>query len=146
MTPAAGFAGPMGAICLGLFAGAVCFYFVAYVKNTLKLDDSLDVFGIHGLGGIIGAIGTGILVNPALGGAGIPDYTSVPGTLQVGAYDMGFMLTAQIKAVLFTVALSGIGSFILCKLVDLVMGLRVKEEVEREGLDVAEHGERAYNM
>jgi len=146
VTPAAGFAGPMGAICLGLFAGAVCFYFVAYVKNTLKLDDSLDVFGIHGLGGIIGAIGTGILVNPALGGAGIPDYTSVPGTLQVGAYDMGFMLTAQIKAVLFTVALSGIGSFILFKLVDLVMGLRVKEEVEREGLDVAEHGERAYNM
>jgi Amt family ammonium transporter len=146
VTPAAGFAGPMGAICLGLFAGAVCFYFVAYVKNMLKLDDSLDVFGIHGLGGIIGAIGTGILVNPALGGAGIPDYTSVPGTLQVGAYDMGFMLTAQIKAVLFTVALSGIGSFILFKLVDLVMGLRVKEEVEREGLDVAEHGERAYNM
>jgi Amt family ammonium transporter len=146
VTPAAGFAGPMGALCLGLFAGVACFFFVAYVKNMFQLDDSLDVFGIHGLGGIIGAIATGILVNPALGGAGIPDYTSVPGTLQVGAYDFGFMLTAQLKAVLFTVAFSGIGSFILFKLVDLTMGLRVKEEIEREGLDVAEHGERAYNM
>ncbi len=146
VTPAAGFAGPMGALALGLFAGVVCFLFVAYVKNMLNLDDSLDVFGIHGLGGIIGAIATGILVNPALGGAGIPDYTSVPGTLQVGVYDMGFMLTAQIKAVLFTIAFSGIGSFILFKLVDLLMGLRVVHDVEREGLDVAEHGERAYNM
>lgn len=146
VTPAAGFAGPMGALFLGLFAGVVCFLFVAYVKNMLGLDDSLDVFGIHGLGGIIGAIATGIVVNPALGGAGIPDYTSVPGTLQVGAYDMGFMLTAQIKAVLFTIAFSGIGSFILFKLVDMVMGLRVKHDVEREGLDLAEHGERAYNM
>ena len=146
VTPAAGFAGPMGALVLGLVAGVACFLFVAYVKNMFKLDDSLDVFGIHGLGGIIGAIATGILVNPALGGAGIPDYTSVPGTLQIGAYDFGFMVTAQTKAVLFTIAFSGIGSFILYKLVDLVMGLRVKEDVEREGLDVAEHGERAYNM
>ena len=146
VTPAAGFAGPMGALVLGLVAGVACFFFVAYVKNMFKLDDSLDVFGIHGLAGIIGAIATGIVVNPALGGAGVPDYTSVPGTLQVATYDMAFMLTAQIKAVLFTIAFSGIGSFILFKVVDLVMGLRVKEDVEREGLDLAEHGERAYNM
>ncbi len=146
VTPAAGFAGPMGSIVLGLFAGVVCFLFVAYAKNALKMDDSLDVFGIHGMAGIIGALGTGILVNPALGGAGIPDYTSVPGTLQVAAYDFAFMFTAQAKAVIFTILFSGIGSFILYKLVDLVMGLRVKEEIEREGLDVAEHGERAYNM
>lgn len=146
VTPAAGFAGPMGSIVLGLVAGVACFLFVAYVKNMLKLDDSLDVFGIHGLGGIIGALSTGILVNPALGGAGIPDYLSVPGTLQVGAYDFAFMFTAQAKAVLFTIAFSGIGSFILFKAVDLVMGLRVKTDVEREGLDLAEHGERAYNL
>jgi Amt family ammonium transporter len=146
VTPAAGFAGPMGALVLGLVAGVACFLFVTYVKSMLKLDDSLDVFGIHGLGGIIGAIATGILVNPALGGAGVPDYLSVPGTLQVAAYDGAFMITAQIKAVLFTIAFSGIGSYILFKLVDMTMGLRVKEEIEREGLDLAEHGERAYNM
>lgn len=146
VTPASGFAGPMGSLVLGLIAGAGCFFFVAYVKNALGLDDSLDVFGIHGLGGIIGALATGILVDPALGGAGIPDYTSVPGTLQVGAYDFGFMFMAQLKAVIFTVCFSGIGSFILFMVVKVLMGLRVKEEVEREGLDVAEHGERAYNM
>ena len=146
VTPAAGFAGPMGSIVLGIVASLVCFFFVAYLKAALRLDDSLDVFGIHGIGGIVGALATGILVNPALGGAGIPDYLSVPGTLQVGAYDFGFMITAQLKAVLFTLAFSGIGSFILFKLVDMLMGLRVREDVEREGLDLAEHGEPAYNM
>ncbi len=146
VTPAAGFAGPMGSLVLGLVAGVACFFFVAYVKNIFKLDDSLDVFGIHGLGGIIGALATGILVNPALGGAGVPDYLSVPGTLQIAAYDGAFMIMAQAKAVLFTIAFSGIGSAILYKLVDLVIGLRVANDVEREGLDLAEHGERAYNM
>ncbi len=146
VTPASGFAGPMGSLVLGLVAGATCFVFVAYVKNKLGLDDSLDVFGVHGVGGVIGAIATGILVDPALGGAGVPDYLSVPGTLQVAPYDAAFMITAQVKAVLFTICFSGIGSFILYKLVDVTMGLRVKAEVEREGLDVAEHGERAYNM
>ena len=145
ITPAAGFAGPMGSIVLGLIAGVACFFFVAYAKNALKLDDTLDVFGIHCLGGIIGAIGTGILVNPALGGAGVPDYLSVPGTLQIAPYDFGFMVTAQIKAVLFTLVFSGVGSAILFYIVKALFGLRVKEEVEREGLDVAEHGERAYN-
>lgn len=146
VTPASGFAGPMGAMVLGMFAAVACFFFVAYVKNMLKLDDSLDVFGVHGIAGIIGALATGLLVNPALGGAGIPDYLSQPGTLQVAPYDMAFMMMAQIKAVAFTVAFSGIGSFILYKLVDFTIGLRVKADVEREGLDVAEHGERAYNM
>ena len=146
VTPAAGFAGPMGSLVLGLVAGVACFFFVAYVKNMFKLDDSLDVFGIHGLGGIIGALATGILVNPALGGAGVPDYLSVPGTLQIAAYDGAFMFMAQLKAVLFTIAFSGIGSAILYKLVDLVIGLRVANDIEREGLDLAEHGERAYNM
>nr|WP_232209694.1 ammonium transporter [Rhodobacter sp. SW2] len=146
VTPAAGFAGPMGSIVLGLFAGVACFLFVAYIKSALKLDDSLDVFGIHGLGGIIGALATGILVNPALGGAGVADYTSVPGTLQVAPYDMGFAFMAQLKAVGFTVAFVGIGSLVLFLVIKLVMGLRVKQEDEREGLDLASHGERAYNM
>jgi Amt family ammonium transporter len=146
VTPAAGFAGPMGSIVLGLIAGVVCFGFVAFIKQKFGLDDSLDVFGIHGLGGIIGAIGTGILVNPGLGGAGIPDYLSQPGTLQVAEYVFSTAVMAQLKAVGFTVVFVGIGSFILFKLVDLTIGLRVKAEVEREGLDIAEHGERAYNM
>ena len=146
VTPAAGFAGPMGSIVLGLIAGVVCFGFVAFIKQKFGLDDSLDVFGIHGLGGIIGAIGTGILVTPGLGGAGIPDYLSQPGPLQVAEYVFSTAVMAQLKAVGFTVVFVGIGSFILFKLVDLTIGLRVKAEVEREGLDIAEHGERAYNM
>jgi Amt family ammonium transporter len=145
VTPAAGFAGPMGSVVLGLVAGAGCFTAVSVVRNTFKIDDSLDVFGIHGVGGIIGALGTGILVNPALGGAGIPDYLSEPGTLVVAEYVFGTAFMAQLKAVVFTVLFTGIGSYILFKLVDLVIGLRVTEEKEREGLDVASHGERAYN-
>jgi ammonium transporter, Amt family len=145
VTPASGFAGPMGSIVLGLVAGAVCYVFCSSVKNALGYDDSLDVFGIHCVGGIIGAIGTGILVSPALGGAGIPDYTSSPGTLVTAEYVFSTAVWAQIKAVLFTLAWSGIGSAILFKVVDLTVGLRVTQEEEREGLDLADHGERAYN-
>jgi Amt family ammonium transporter len=119
--------------------------FCSTVKNSFGYDDSLDVFGIHAVGGILGAIGTGILVNTALGGAGIPDYESKPGELAVGAYAFGTVVWTQTKAVLFTIAWTGIGSFILYKIVDLVIGLRVTAEQEREGLDIAEHGERAYN-
>jgi Amt family ammonium transporter len=135
----------MGSIALGLVAGAVCFFFCSTVKNALGYDDSLDVFGIHGVGGIIGAIGTGILVNPALGGAGIPDYISNPGTLSVAPYEFSTAVMAQIKAVLFTIVWTGIGSAIIYKIVDVVIGLRVPVEQEREGLDLADHGERAYN-
>jgi Amt family ammonium transporter len=145
VTPACGFAGPMGALVLGAVASVVCYFFVSTVKNALGYDDSLDVFGVHGVGGIIGAIGTGILVNPALGGSGIADYIANPGTLTVAEYSTS-QIWVQIKAVLVAVAWSGIGSFILFKLVDLVMGLRVPSEMEREGLDVGEHGERAYNF
>ena len=145
VTPAAGFAGPMGSIILGLVAGGVCFIFCSTVKNAFGYDDTLDVFGIHCVGGIIGAIGTGILVNTALGGAGIPDYESKPGELAVGAYVLSDALMAQIKAVLFTLVWSGVGSFVLFKIVDVIIGLRVTADREREGLDLAEHGERAYN-
>ncbi|MDR6874721.1 Amt family ammonium transporter [Bosea sp. BE125] len=145
VTPAAGFAGPMGSIGLGLVAGVVCFVFCSTVKNALGYDDSLDVFGIHCIGGIIGALATGILVNVDLGGVGIPDYSSKPGELAVGAYVLGDAFLAQAKAVLFTLVFSGVGSLILYKIVDVIVGLRVAPDQEREGLDIAEHGERAYH-
>ncbi len=145
ITPASGYCGPMGAIVLGLVVGVVCFFFVSVVKNKIGYDDSLDVFGVHCIGGILGAIGTGILVAPALGGVGLTDYTLKPGTGAPGTYDMVTQVLIQAKVVAFTLLWSGIGSAILYKLVDLVMGLRVTTDVEREGLDIAEHGERAYN-
>ena len=145
VTPAAGFAGPMGSIVLGLVAGAVCFVFCSTVKNALGYDDSLDVFGIHCVGGIIGALATGILVNQALGGAGIPDYSTKPGELVAATYEFGTAFMAQLKAVLFTIVFSGVGSAILYKIVDVIVGLRVAPDQEREGLDIAEHGERAYH-
>ena len=143
ITPAAGFAGPMGAIVLGLVASPICLIFVSVVKNKLGYDDSLDVFGVHAIGGIVGAIGTGILVDPALGGAGIVDYAAGGASVYPG---MATQVTAQLKGVVTTLLWSGIGSTIVFGLIKLTIGLRVKEEVEREGLDIAEHGERAYNM
>jgi Amt family ammonium transporter len=145
VTPASGFAGPMGSIVLGLVAGAVCFMFCSTVKNAFRYDDSLDVFGIHCVGGIIGALATGILVNQALGGTGIPDYTTKPGELTTAAYEFGPAMWAQAKAVLLTLIWSGVGSAILYKVVDVILGLRVTQDEEREGLDLADHGERAYN-
>lgn len=145
VTPACGFSGVMGSIVLGLIVSPICYLFCSSIKSALGYDDSLDVFGIHGVGGIVGAIATGILVNPDLGGGGIPDYLSKPGELTTSAYDMVFQITAQAKAVGVTILLSGIGSLILFKLVDLVIGLRPAEDKEREGLDLTDHGERAYN-
>jgi len=145
VTPAAGFAGPMGSILLGLVVSPVCFMFCSTVKNALGYDDSLDVFGIHCIGGIIGALATGILVNQALGGAGIPDYSTKPGELVAATYEFGPAFLAQLKAVLFTLVFSGVGSAILYKIVDVIVGLRVTSDQEREGLDIAEHGERAYH-
>jgi Amt family ammonium transporter len=145
VTPASGFAGPMGSIVLGLVAGSVCFLFCSTVKNAFRYDDSLDVFGIHCVGGIIGALATGILVSQTLGGTGIPDYTTKPGELTTAAYEFGPAVLAQLKAVLLTLAWSGIGSAILYKVVDVILGLRVTQDEEREGLDLADHGERAYN-
>lgn len=146
VTPASGFAGPMGSIVLGLLAGVVCFYFVAVIKHQLGYDDSLDVFGIHCVGGILGAIATGILVSPSLGGTGLVDYEIKPGTAAPAAYVFGTAVWAQLKAVGLTILWSGIGSAIIYKIVDLTVGLRVTTDQEREGLDLAEHGERAYNL
>jgi Amt family ammonium transporter len=145
VTPASGFAGPMGSIVLGLVAGAVCFFFVSVVKNKLGYDDSLDVFGVHCIGGIIGAVGTGILVAPYLGGVGLVDYAVKPGEASPADYVMATQVLTQLKTVAFTLLWSGIGSAILFKIVDLVIGLRATSDAEYEGLDVSEHGERAYN-
>jgi Amt family ammonium transporter len=134
VTPAAGLVGPMGAIVLGAIAGVACLWGVTGLKKALGYDDSLDVFGIHGIGGIIGAIGTGIFVSPALGGVG------------VDGYSMGSQVVTQATGVLITIVWSGVVAFVAFKLVDMTMGLRVSEEQEREGLDTASHGERAYNV
>jgi ammonium transporter, Amt family len=145
VTPASGWGGPMGCLVLGAVAGVVCFFFCTTVKNAIGYDDSLDVFGIHAIGGIVGALGTGILVNVALGGVGAPDYTTKPGSLVPLDYAFATQMWAQIKGILLTVVWSGVGSFILFKIVDVVIGLRVTPEQEREGLDIASHGERSYN-
>jgi Amt family ammonium transporter len=142
VTPAAGYSGPMGALVLGLIVGAVCLFFVTTIKNALGYDDALDVFGVHCIGGIVGAIGTGILVNPALGGAGIMDYT----TGKIADYDFVTQLIAQSKGVATTLVWSGVGSLIIYKVVDVLVGLRAPAEKEREGLDITDHGERAYTM
>jgi ammonium transporter, Amt family len=142
VTPAAGYAGPMGAIVLGVGVGLICLFFVTVVKNALGYDDALDVFGVHCVGGIVGALGTGILVNPALGGTGIMDYTLG----KIADYDFAAQMTSQMWGVCTTLLWSGIGSAVLYKIVDVLVGLRAKVEIEREGLDITEHIERAYNL
>lgn len=141
ITPAAGFVGPMGAIVIGFIAGAVCLWGVSGLKRMMGADDSLDVFGVHGVGGIIGAILTGVFADPALGGSGIWDYVANAASAE---YSMGTQVWLQAQGVITTIIWSGVVSVVAFKLVDIVIGLRVKEEEEREGLDIASHGETAY--
>jgi len=133
VTPAAGNSGPFGAIILGAVASLICYYAVSFLKPRLGYDDSLDAFGIHGIGGMVGAIGTGIVYQPMFGGPGD------------GSTAMGAQVITQIIGVLVTIGWAGIGTAIAMYIAKLVTGLRVTEEVEREGLDLGEHGERAYN-
>ena len=133
VTPAAGFAGPVGAIALGAVASGLCYYFVAVVKNRFGYDDTADVFGIHGIGGIVGALGTAVVNLPALGGAGGEDYA------------VGSQFVIQASAVGITILWCGILSLVLYKIVDMTLGLRVSVEDERQGLDLASHGEAAYH-
>ena len=141
ITPAAGFVGVMGAMVIGLLAGVVCLWGVNGLKRLLGADDSLDVFGVHGVGGILGALLTAIFCDPALGGTGVYDYV----TNKVGDYDMTAQLISQFWGVGTAVVWSGIVSLIAYKLVDVAIGLRVPAEEEREGLDVTSHGESAYH-
>jgi Amt family ammonium transporter len=143
ITPAAGFAHPGTAIILGAVASVICYFFVTTVKNKLNYDDSLDVFGIHAVGGIVGAIGTGIVADPALGGQGWIDYTAP--VAKAGAFDLVGQVTTQIYAVGVTVAWTGVVSAVLFLALKYTIGLRPDAEAETNGLDISEHGERAYN-
>jgi Amt family ammonium transporter len=133
ITPACGTVGPVGAIALGIIAAVVCYFFVTVVKNKLKYDDSLDVFGIHGVGGILGAILTGVFSAGSLGGVKGDDYS------------IAAQVWIQIEAVAITLVWSGVISFVLYKLVDMTIGLRVDTDTERQGLDLTSHGEQAYH-
>jgi Amt family ammonium transporter len=141
ITPACGFVGPMGSIVLGAIAGAVCLWAVSGLKKALGYDDSLDVFGVHGIGGIIGALGTGIFASPSLGGTSWWDYVA-NGPAE---FSISGQLVSQVWAVGVSIIWSGIVALVAFKIVDLVIGLRVPEDKEREGLDITEHGETAYH-
>ena len=141
VTPAAGFVGVVGALVIGLIAGIVCYWGVTGLKKILGADDSLDVFGVHGVGGISGALLTGVFADPALGGTGVWDYVANAVTPD---YSIASQVWIQFQAVATTLIWSGVVAFIAYKLVDIVIGLRVKEEEEREGLDISSHGESAY--
>ena len=145
ITPAAGNVGPGGALVIGLAAGFACLWGVNGLKKLLGADDSLDVFGVHGIGGILGALLTGVFNSPSLGGPGyVADW--VTATMVTAAdYSIVAQVWIQFKAVLITIVWSGVMSFIAYKVVDLTIGLRVSEEDEREGLDITSHGETAYN-
>lgn len=141
ITPACGWSGPMGAIVLGFIVGAVCFWSVSVLKSKLGYDDSLDAFGVHGVGGILGAIGTAFVANPKVGGTGVWDYVANG----VGEFSLSTQVVSQLWGVGLCIVWSGVVSFLTYKLVDIMIGLRVPEEVEREGLDINEHGETAYH-
>ena len=141
ITPAAGFVGVMGSIIMGLIAGVICLWGVNGLKKLLGADDSLDVFGVHGVGGILGALLTGVFADPALGGTGVYDYVANA----VGPYDMTAQVISQAWGVGTVIVWSGVVSIVAYKLVDIVIGLRVPEEEEREGLDLTSHGESAYH-
>jgi len=142
ITPACGWVGIGGGLIIGALAGVTCFWGVTGLKKLLGADDSLDVFGIHGVGGILGALLTGVFNGFSMGGTGIVDYVNNT----VVTTEMGPQVWIQAQAVLTTVIWSGVVAFICYKIVDLTIGLRVKEEDEREGLDTTGHGERAYNL
>lgn len=141
ITPGAGFVGPMGALVMGLLAGIICLWGVTGLKRMLRADDSLDVFGVHGVGGILGALLTGVFAAPSLGGQGVWDYTT---NAMATGYSIGSQVLVQAHGVVVTIVWSGIVAFIAFKLVDIVIGLRVPEDEEREGLDITSHGESAY--
>jgi Amt family ammonium transporter len=142
ITPAAGFVGPMGGLVIGLLAGIICLWGVNGLKRLLGADDSLDVFGVHGVGGILGALLTGVFAAPSLGGQGIWDYVN---NTAAAEYSISGQVMTQLTAVGVTIIWSAVVAFVAYKVVDLVIGLRVPEEEEREGLDITSHGESAYH-
>lgn len=135
ITPAAGTAGPMGALVLGLISGVLCFFAATRLKRALGYDDSLDVFGVHAVGGIVGAILTGVFADAGLGGVGLAEGVSIGG-----------QVATQIGGVLVTIVFTAVASFVILKVIDSLIGLRVTEEAETEGLDLSQHDERGYNL
>jgi Amt family ammonium transporter len=133
ITPASGFVGPMGALIIGVSAGIVCFFATAFIKQKLKIDDSLDVFPVHGVGGIIGTLFAGIFVSAGLGGAGYAE-----------GMNMGSQLGVQLTGVIATIVFTAVATFVSLKIVDMLLGLRVTDEEETEGLDINQHDERGY--
>jgi len=132
ITPASGFVGPMGALVIGTLAGLICYEGTQYIKKVLKIDDSLDVFPVHGIGGILGTLLTGVFASASLGGMGMDN----PISTQVGI---------QITGILFTIIWCGFFTFIILRFVDNILGLRISEDEEETGLDLSEHGESSYN-
>ena len=145
ITPAAGNVGPGGAIVIGVAAGFLCLWGVSGLKKMLGADDTLDVFGVHGVGGIVGALLTGVFASPSLGGPSAMNDWVTATMMTPAEYSISAQVWIQLKAVMLTIAWSGVVSLVAFKLVDLVIGLRVPEEEEREGLDITSHGETAYN-
>lgn len=133
ITPASGFVGPMGALVIGVSAGVVCFFATSFIKQKLKIDDSLDVFPVHGVGGILGTLLAGIFVSAGLGGVGFAD-----------GMNMGSQLGVQLTGVLVTIVFTAVATFVCLKIVDMLIGLRVTDEEETEGLDINQHDERGY--
>jgi Amt family ammonium transporter len=145
ITPACGNVGLLGAMVIGFVAGFMCLWGVNGLKKLLGADDSLDVFGVHGVGGIVGALLTGVFNSPALGGPGyVADWVTME-MVKPENYSIASQVWVQFKAVVVTIVWSGVVSLIAYKIVDIVIGLRVTEEEEREGLDISSHGETAYN-
>ncbi len=142
ITPAAGFVGLMGGLVIGLLAGVVCLWGVNGLKRMLGADDTLDVFGVHGVGGTLGALLTGVFAAPSLGGTGIYDYVA---NAVAPDYSIAGQVWIQLQAVVTTILWSGVVAYIAYKLIDMLIGLRVSEEDEREGLDISSHGETAYH-
>jgi Amt family ammonium transporter len=141
ITPAAGFVGPVGAFFTCAIAGVLCFFAVTTVKKMLGYDDALDTFGVHCIGGMIGSLGTGIFVNPKLGGTGVYDYVAN----KVGDFDAWAQLVSQFWDIIVTLIWSGTVAFVILLILKVTIGIRASDEAQEEGLDLADHGEKAYN-
>jgi Amt family ammonium transporter len=141
ITPAAGFVGPLGALVICGVAGVVCFLSATKLKSILGYDDALDAFGVHGIGGIIGALGTGIFVNPALGGTGVWDYVANA----VAPFDAKAQFISQLWGVGTAIVISGVVALVVLLALKYTIGVTASDEAQEEGLDIAEHGEKAYN-
>jgi ammonium transporter, Amt family len=145
ITPACGWVSPTASLIIGILAGIICLWAVVWLKAKLGYDDALDVFGVHGVGGILGALLTGYFVNPGIGGVGVTDYLAIDTSVKALEYSFSSQMTAQVYGVLTAIILSAVVSYVALMICKFTTGLRVPEQEEREGLDIGSHGERAYS-